>query len=32
MADRLKEILDANVPKISVPQIITLPKLKNLNA
>jgi glycosyltransferase involved in cell wall biosynthesis len=32
MTEKLKEILDANVPKISIPQTITLPKLKNLNA
>ena len=30
MVDRLKEILDANVPKISVAQPISLPKLKSL--
>ena len=30
MVDRLKEILDANVPKISVAQPISLPKLKTL--
>jgi hypothetical protein len=30
MVDRLKEILDKNVPKISVAQPISLPKLKSL--
>ena len=30
MVDRLKEILDKNVPKISVAQPISLPKLKTL--
>lgn len=30
MVERLAEILDKNVPKISAPQTITLPKLKTL--
>jgi hypothetical protein len=30
MVDRLKEILDTKLPKISVAQPINLPKLKSL--
>jgi deoxyadenosine/deoxycytidine kinase len=30
MVERLSEILDKNVPKLSIPQTISLPKLKTL--